>query len=144
MQKIEVYPSVLSDNAIKSKLSVIQTMVAAGQHNVSNSEQLVADIMAHELEMETDVLPEVALPHAKSIAVNTPFIVVAKQQQGIIWNNDNLVKLIIMIAAGKEASKEHLAIIAKLASHLADDDFLEELLNSDEQQIANKIRGIYE
>lgn len=38
----------------------------------------------------------------------------------------------------------YLSIIAKLASNLADDDFIQDLLNSDIQIVANKIRGLYE
>jgi hypothetical protein len=37
-----------------------------------------------------------------------------------------------------------LTIIAKLAANLADDDFIAQLLNSDIQTIAHKVRGIYE
>lgn len=144
MQKLNVFSVPLTKEIISSKLLIIKEMVATGKSNTNNSDQLVADIMAHELEMETDVLPDVALPHAKSSAVDSPFIVVTKWPDGVKWNNDNKVKLIILIAAGKDASKEHLAIIAKLASNLADDDFNEDLLNSDVNQIADKIRALYE
>lgn len=144
MQKLNVFSVPLTKEIISSKLLIIKEMVATGKSNTNNSDQLVADIMAHELEMETDVLPDVALPHAKSSAVDSPFIVVTKWPDGVKWNNDNKVKLIILIAAGNDASKEHLAIIAKLASNLADDDFIEDLLNSDVNQIADKIRALYE
>ncbi|OTQ40480.1 hypothetical protein B6D20_09900, partial [Gilliamella apicola] len=74
----------------------------------------------------------------------TPFIAVSKYSDGIIWNNNNKVKLIVMIGAQENADKEHLTIIAKLAANLADDDFIAQLLNSDIQTIARKVRGIYE
>lgn len=143
MENIQVFPATLPED-MKDKSSIIRLMSEAGQINLNSVDGFVDDVMNHENEMETDVLPQVALPHAKSESVNTPFIVVAKSTNGIIWNHDNKVKLIIMIAAGKNAAKEHLTIIAKLASNLADDDFIDELINSDINEIANKIRGLYE
>lgn len=142
MNTIQVIPSLIPIN-VEDKLSIIRLMSVSGKMNVSNVDDLVNDIMIHEEEMETDVLPNIALPHAKSGAVNTPFIVIAKHDKGIKWNN-SFVKLIIMIAVGKNAEKEHLDIIAKLASNLADDDFIDNLLNEDINTIAKIIRGIYE
>ncbi|OTP95603.1 hypothetical protein B6D16_07805 [Gilliamella apicola] len=143
MTSIPVVPVELTNDAIKQKSSIIQIMAQKSQHYLTDVEKFVEDVMAHEQEMETDVLPDIALPHAKSGGVSTPFIAVSKYSDGIVWNN-NKVKLIVMIGAQEHANKEHLAIIAKLAASLADDDFIAELLNSDIQTIAHKIRGIYE
>lgn len=144
MQGIPVIPVNMAQTIVQQKSDVISILVEASAQYLNNVNQFVSDVLAHEQEMETDLLPNIALPHAKSEAVNTPFIALAKDSEGVVWNNSNKVKLIIMIAAGKHADKEHLAIIAKLASNLADDDFVEELLNSDIDSIANKIRGLYE
>ncbi|SCB91841.1 PTS system, fructose-specific IIA component [Gilliamella bombicola] len=144
MQSIPVLPVDLTGDVVTQKSSVIHLMVETSQAYLTNIKTFFDDVMAHEQEMETDVLPDIALPHAKSSAVKTPFIVVGKYSDGIIWNNDNKVKLIVMIGAPEHANKEHLSIIAKLASNLANDDFVEDLLKSDIQSVANKIRGLYE
>ncbi|WP_085247972.1 PTS sugar transporter subunit IIA [Gilliamella mensalis] len=144
MQSIPVVPVDLTGDTVNQKSSVIHLMVETSQTYLTNVKTFFDDVMAHEQEMETDVLPDIALPHAKSNAVKTPFIVVGKYSDGIIWNNDNKVKLIVMIGAPEHANKEHLSIIAKLASNLANDDFVEDLLKSDIQSVANKIRGLYE
>lgn len=144
MQSIPVLSVGLTSDITNQKSSVINLMAKASQVYLTNVKSFFDDVMAHEQEMETDMLPDIALPHAKSTAVNTPFIVVGKYIDGIVWNNDNKVKLVILIGAPEHANKEHLSIIAKLASNLADDDFIQDLLNSDIQIVANKIRGLYE
>lgn len=144
MTSIPVVPVELTNDVIKQKSSIIQLMAQKSQNYLTDVEKFVEDVMAHEQEMETDVLPDIALPHAKSGGVSTPFIAVGKYSDGIVWNNNNNVKLIVMIGAQEHANKEHLAIIAKLAASLADDDFIAELLNSDIQTIAHRVRGIYE
>lgn len=144
MTSIPVIPVELTRDAIQQKSSIIQLMAENSKDYLTDIKKFVDDVMAHEQEMETDVLSDIALPHAKSSGVSMPFIVVGKYLNGIIWNNDNKVKLIVMIGAQEHANKEHLAIIAKLAANLAADDFIAELLNNDIQTAANKIRGIYE
>ena len=144
MEPIPVLPVELTTDVITHKSSVIKLMAEQSEVYLTDVNKFSADVMQHEQEMETDVLPDIALPHSKSSAVKTPFIAVGKYNQGVIWNNENKVKLIVMIGAPQNANKEHLAIIAKLASKLADDDFIELLLNSDIQTVAEKIRGLYE
>ncbi|WP_279084661.1 PTS sugar transporter subunit IIA [Gilliamella apis] len=144
MEPIPVLPVELTSDVITHKSSVIKLMAEKSEVYLTDVNKFSADVMQHEQEMETDVLPDIALPHSKSSAVKTPFIAVGKYNQGVIWNNENKVKLIVMIGAPQNANKEHLAIIAKLASKLADDDFIELLLNSDIQTVAEKIRGLYE
>ncbi|PXY92870.1 PTS sugar transporter subunit IIA [Gilliamella apis] len=144
MEPIPVLPVELTSDVITNKSSVIKLMAEKSEVYLTDVNKFSADVMQHEQEMETDVLPDIALPHSKSSAVKTPFIAVGKYNQGVIWNNENKVKLIVMIGAPQNANKEHLAIIAKLASKLADDDFIELLLNSDIQTVAEKIRGLYE
>ncbi len=144
MEPIPVLPVELTSDVLSNKLSVIKLMASQSGIYLTDINKFFEDVMQHEQEMETDVLPDIALPHSKSSAVKTPFIAVGKYNQGVIWNNENKVKLIVMIGAPQNANKEHLAIIAKLASNLADDDFIELLLNSDIQTVAEKIRGLYE
>ncbi|MWP50331.1 MULTISPECIES: PTS sugar transporter subunit IIA [unclassified Gilliamella] len=144
MQSIPVLSVDLTSNVTNQKSSVINLMAKASQAYLTNVKSFFDDVMTHEQEMETDMLPDIALPHARSTAVNTPFIVVGKYIDGIVWNNGNKIKLVILIGAPDHANKEHLSIIAKLASNLADDDFIQDLLNSDIQFVANKIRGLYE
>ncbi|OCG77261.1 hypothetical protein A9G42_05795 [Gilliamella sp. Nev6-6] len=144
MLSIPVLSVDLTRDIVNQKSAVINLMAETSQAYLTDVKTFFEDVMIHEQEMETDVLPDVALPHAKSIAVKMPFIVVGKYIDGIIWNNGNKVKLVILIGAPENANKEHLVIIAKLASNLADDDFIQDLLKIDIQSVANKIRGLYE
>lgn len=144
MDLIPVVPVELSEVSSTQKSSIINLMATKSEAYLTDVNKFSADVMFHEQEMETDVVPDIALPHAKSNAVKTPFIAVTKNLEGVVWNNNNKVKLIILIGAPEHANKEHLTIIAKLASNLAMDDFVEELLKSDIYTVANKIRGLYE
>lgn len=110
MQSIPVLSVDLTSDITNQKSSVINLMAKASQVYLTNVKSFFDDVMAHEQEMETDMLPDIALPHAKSTAVNTPFIVVGKYIDGIVWNNDNKVKLVILIGAPEHANKEHLSI----------------------------------
>ena len=121
MEPIPVLPVELTSDVITHKSSVIKLMAEKSEVYLTDVNKFSADVMQHEQEMETDVLPNIALPHSKSDAVKTP-----------------------LIGAPQNANKEHLTIIAKLAANLADDDFIEVLLNSDIQTVAEKIRGLYE
>lgn len=136
MTLIPVIPVEFTNDVVKQKSSIIQFMAQISQDHLSDVGKFVNDVMVHEQEMETDVLPDIALPHAKSDGVRTSFIAVGKYREGLIWNNDNNVKVIILIGAQEQVIKEHLTIIAKLVTNLAEDDFLAELLNSDIQTIA--------
>lgn len=144
MDLIPVVPVELSEVSSTQKSSIINLMATKSEAYLTDVNKFSADVMFHEQEMETDVVPDIALPHAKSNAVKTPFIAVTKNLEGVEWNNNNKVKLIVLIGAPEHANKEHLTIIAKLASNLAMDDFVEELLKSDIYTVANKIRGLYE
>lgn len=144
MASVPVVSIDLTNDFVDQKSSIINLMVTNCEVYLTDVKKFFADVMMHEQEMETDVVPNIALPHAKSSAVKTPFIAVAKKKQGVVWNNNNKVKLVVLIGAPEHANQDHLAIIAKLASNLAMDDFVEDLLSSDIDSIADKIRGLYE
>lgn len=144
MASIPVIPVELTDDIAQDKSLVIQLMAENIKAYLTDVTQFFQDVITHEQEMETDVLTDIALPHAKSGAVKTPFIAIGRYLKGVIWNNDNKVKLVIMIGAPQHANQEHLTIIAKLASNLANDEFAQDLLNCNTQLLADKIRGLYE
>lgn len=65
----------------------------------------VADVMAHEQEIETKVLPNnIVLFYAKSSVVKTLFIAITKNSTGVVWNN-NKVKLSVLINSSEQLTK---------------------------------------
>lgn len=71
-----------------------------------------------------------AIPHAKTEAVKTPSVLVAKFAQGIDWNatdgNEVNVAIALLIPGG-EAGTTHLRLLSKLAVLLMDESFREKV-----------------
>lgn len=66
----------------------------------------VADVMAHEQEIETKVLPNnIVLFHAKSSVLKTLFIAITKNSTDVVWDNNNKVKLSLLINSSEQLTK---------------------------------------
>lgn len=97
------------------------------------------DIWNRENQVSTEVGLEIAMPHAKSAAVETPSVAIGRNSDGIVYDQESC-KLFVMIAAKKDGTDDHLNTIAKLSRMLISADFREDLLQSaDEKELISLI-----
>ncbi len=100
---------------------------------VTNQKKFVQAVFARETELPTFIGHEIGLPHAQSEFVKSAVVVIVRLQEPIIWNEDNKVKLVFLIAVPKIAKNNlHLKILAKLARMLMHEDFREKLATLNE------------
>lgn len=87
----------------------------------------------------------IAIPHAKTDAVNKPCVAVAVSRKGIDFESSDgtLVNLIFMIAVPNNADDVHLKILAKLSRKLIDSAFRSKLIQTEnKQEILNYLNEI--
>ncbi|WP_411842859.1 fructose-specific PTS transporter subunit EIIC [Salinicoccus sp. HZC-1] len=111
---------------------LIQKLDRAGV--LSSKEEYKEAILAREAEGTTGLGMNIAIPHGKSDGVRRPAVVYGRSTEGVDWNSmdGTEAKLIFMIAVPTEsAGDDHLKILQMLSRKLMDDDFRNELLDTD-------------
>lgn len=99
---------------------------------ISSNESFKQAIYAREQESSTGLGMSIAIPHAKSKAVEKPAVAFGISQEGIDWNSmdGSKAKLIFMIAVPEErAADDHLKILQMLSRKLMDETYREKLLH---------------
>ncbi|WP_308722087.1 PTS fructose transporter subunit IIABC [Paenibacillus polysaccharolyticus] len=93
-------------------------------------------IYKREAESSTGIGGGIAMPHAKTKAVNEPTVVFAKSKQGLDFEalDDEPAHIFFMIAAPEGAGNTHLRTLAALSRLLVDSDFIAELMNTNTPQ----------
>lgn len=87
-------------------------------------------ILRREEESSTGIGGGIAMPHAKTKAVNEPTVVFAKSEKGVDFEalDDEPAHLFFMIAAPEGAANTHLRTLAALSRLLIDSDFISRLM----------------
>lgn len=87
-------------------------------------------ILKREAESSTGIGGGIAMPHAKTKAVNEATVVFAKSAKGIDFESldDEPARIFFMIAAPEGAGTMHLRTLAALSRLLIDSDFIEKLM----------------
>lgn len=98
--------------------------------NVTDLDQYRKDIWERERIVSTAVGMGVAIPHAKSGAVAKTGLAFAKSIEKISYDEEK-VNLVFMIAAGENASDDHLKALSKLSTYLMDEVFRSKLIIAD-------------
>ncbi|OME99672.1 PTS fructose transporter subunit IIC [Paenibacillus amylolyticus] len=90
-------------------------------------------IYKREAESSTGIGGGIAMPHAKTIAVNEPTVVFAKSRKGLDFEalDDQPAHVFFMIAAPEGAGNTHLRTLAALSRLLIDSDFISQLMSTD-------------
>ncbi|MBU5350699.1 fructose-specific PTS transporter subunit EIIC [Paenibacillus barcinonensis] len=93
-------------------------------------------IYKREAESSTGIGGGIAMPHAKTKAVNEPTVVFAKSSKGLDFEalDDQPAHIFFMIAAPEGAGNTHLRTLAALSRLLVDSDFISELMNTNTPQ----------
>lgn len=101
-------------------------------NRLNDREEFEREILKREAEGTTGIGNGIAIPHAKTRSVKIPSIVLGRSKTGVDFDSldGKETKLFFMIAASEGANKEHLETLSKLATHLMDKDFSENLLDA--------------
>lgn len=117
-----------------NKKEVLDEMIdLLADANILNDKELYkSEIYKREEMSSTDVGMGIAMPHAKTKAVNTARVAVGISKEGFIFEGDNnsTVNLVFMIAASDTDSDLHLKTLAKLSSKLTKEGFIDGILNA--------------
>ncbi|WP_098748518.1 fructose-specific PTS transporter subunit EIIC [Paenibacillus sp. EZ-K15] len=89
-------------------------------------------ILKREAESSTGIGGGIAMPHAKTKAVNEPTVVFAKSSQGVDFEalDGEAAYVFFMIAAPEGAGNTHLRTLAALSRLLIDAEFIGQLMNT--------------
>ncbi|MDN4086090.1 PTS fructose transporter subunit IIABC [Paenibacillus polymyxa] len=89
-------------------------------------------IYNREAESSTGIGGGIAMPHAKTKAVNEATVVFAKSSKGVEFESldGEPAKVFFMIAAPEGAANTHLRTLAALSRLLIDTDFIDKLMNT--------------
>ncbi|MCY6957298.1 PTS fructose transporter subunit IIABC [Clostridium brassicae] len=130
--------TIILDLKAKDKNEVIEELVeklyTAGRLN--NKEEYKQAILQREEQSTTGIGEGIAIPHAKTSAVNVPAIAFGRSLNGV--NYDSLdgqpANLFFMIAASEGAHNDHLETLSRLSTFLMDKKFRESILNANSQE----------
>lgn len=100
---------------------------------VNDSDKVLNEALAREEQSTTGLGDHIAIPHAKSIAIDEPLVIFGRSQEGVNWDSlDNeLVNIIFFILVPEERKGDlHLKILQKLSRKLVNEDFKSALLEA--------------
>ncbi|MBC1373839.1 PTS transporter subunit EIIA [Listeria booriae] len=117
-----------------SKEAAIDEMIVklADEGKINDVSLFKSEIMKREQESSTGIGDGIAMPHAKTKAVNTPTVVFAKSEAGLDYDSldGQPAHLFFMIAATDGANQTHLETLAALSRLLIHPDFVAKLRNA--------------
>lgn len=108
-----------------------------------NKEGLLRDLWSREKEYSTGIQDGFAIPHSKSSHVKEASIFYIKTINSIEWetlDGSDVRYIFNLLAPSENESNIHLQMLSKIATCLMDEDFIEEVKNSnDESQLVEYI-----
>lgn len=87
-----------------------------------DQQAFLQDILARESQSTTGIGEGIAIPHAKSVAVEAPAIAFGRSEHGLDYESldGQPAHLFFMIAATEGANDDHLEALSRLATFLMD------------------------
>ena len=123
----------------KTRDQALMELMEKGVSGITDKEQVFQALVAREAEFTTKLMEYIAIPHAKSEAIDKAMVLIGKSADGIDWRPDadfetsaaeDRVKVMFMILVpGNQEGNEHLKILALLARCLSKKDFRETVMN---------------
>lgn len=108
------------------------TRLLMANGDIEDEEVFAADVFEREAEGMTGIGNGIAIPHGKSDSVIKTSLVVGKVTTPIEWESldEEPVKVIILFAVkNTDANTMHIKLLQKVAMLLADEDFIENMVN---------------
>lgn len=126
-----IQEAMIMDLAATTKEAAIDELIASLDKNgrINDPVEFKQAILKREGESSTGIGGGIAMPHAKTKAVNQPTVVFAKSAQGVDFEalDGEPAYLFFMIAAPEGAGSTHLRTLAALSRLLIDSDFIDQL-----------------
>ena len=99
---------------------------------IKNEEQGLNDIFAREEMGSTGIGKKIALPHAKTKAVDELMITFGISRNGIAYNSidDENVNIFFMFLCPENKTQEYLKVLARISRLIREDRFVESLLKA--------------
>lgn len=114
------------DFQASSKQEAIRKLVdmVAKSGRSNDPDQLYADVLIREGQMQTGLEGGIGIPHARSNAVSTPSLAFARLPSGVDFGAaDGPADLVFLIAVPSGSDSDHMKIIASLARKLVHESF---------------------
>lgn len=128
-----------------SKEAAIDELIASltGSGRINDPILFKEMILKREGESSTGIGGGIAMPHAKTKAVNEPTVVFAKSKAGVDYESldGEPAHLFFMIAAPEGAANTHLRTLAALSKLLIDSDFIAQLM---ETQTPDEVAALFD
>nr|WP_317331392.1 fructose-specific PTS transporter subunit EIIC [uncultured Romboutsia sp.] len=126
--------SVTLNLVASTKMEAIDKMVDLVENsgNLNNKEEYKKAIIAREEMSTTGIGEGVAIPHAKTKAVNKACLAAGVSKDGIDYESfdGSLSQLFFMIAAPDGANDTHLEVLSRLSTILMDEEFRNNLISA--------------
>ncbi|MFB5760400.1 PTS fructose transporter subunit IIABC [Paenibacillus medicaginis] len=126
--------TMIMDMQATTKEAAIDELIAslAASGRINDPVLFKEMILKREGESSTGIGNGIAMPHAKTKAVNEPTIVFAKSSKGVQYESldGQPANIFFMIAAPEGAGNTHLRTLAALSRLLIDNDFIDQLMNT--------------
>lgn len=99
---------------------------------VTNKSEFISALYQREQESSTGIGFHIAIPHAKSSCVVSPAIAVGRCDGIIDYEtlDDEVVKMIFMIAVPESSHDDHLTLLSQLARKFMNQTFREQILQA--------------
>lgn len=110
---------------------------------IKDEEQALNDIFAREEMGSTGIGKKIALPHAKTKAVDELMITFGISRNGIAYNSidDENVNIFFMFLCPENKTQEYLKVLARISRLIREDKFVDSLLKaSSNEEILEIIR----
>ncbi|HOT95807.1 MAG TPA: PTS sugar transporter subunit IIA [bacterium] len=126
--------SIFLDIEAKDKTEVISEIVdhMAAAHLIQNAEEFKKEVYERERLGSTGIGKGIAIPHARTRAVNRLIIAFARLKRGVDFGaeDDDPVRLIFLLGTPVDTVGDYLKILAKLSRLLKEDALRKKLLKA--------------
>lgn len=138
MQPIIKKENILFDVHAENKADIIEQMVDvfSKEGYLKDKKQFHEDVLAREDVFSTHIGFGIGIPHGKSSGVKDAGLCVAKLDHPVLWDEEESVDFIIMIAVSNEGKGElHLQLLSKLSRLMMHEDFRDKLKNGTKESV---------
>lgn len=138
---------IVLDSELKNRDNIISSLAkkALDLGYVSNLDEYINAVKKRESEFSTAIGYGVSIPHGKSEAVKEAFVGFLRSKEAFKWdeNQEEEVRLVFLIGV-PESKKEtlHLKILAQISRKLMDENFREELIKENFENVYKLLNEI--
>jgi len=139
---------IIINPGINNKKELFEAMAnhAYNHDYIINQKQFLKDLNAREAMANTELIPGIALPHARSSSVEKLFMSIIIFKNGIDYKNKEMgpARIIFFFGCTETQNKEYLQLLAQSNRLLKKDKFRDALLNSKTKDDVIKILNQYD